>query len=184
MNQINARHRHLIDHKLQGVLLAALVVLECTLLISGVIYLYVQFNAHIDANLYIIHRQSQQELLPLLLKELGLVILVMAAINTLCLIIAHKLWVRHITRVIGEFTLRLQRINDADFRALPGEHPLRHDLLLRLEQWRKQLSERYRDIHRVLDNHDVAPGQAWQEPQIRALKEQLTALSHPPSHND
>ncbi len=182
MKQINARKRYLIDHKLQGVLLVALIILECAMLIAGVIYLYFQFNAHIDANLYVIHRQSQQELLPLLLRELGLVIVVMATVNTLCLFIAHKLWVRHIRQVTNEFTFRLQRINAADFRAIPDKEPLCHDLLLRVDQWRKHLSEHYKGINQVLVSHNVATGTEWEQSQIQTLHEQLKAFSHSPMH--
>lgn len=146
----NQRRRKLIDARLQGILLVALVVLEVGLLAGATLYLFHQFSVIIDQNLFVIHRSAQRPLLPAFLKEMGTVVMIMSVLNTLALLVAHKLWVRHIQVVTQDFRDRLERIRALDFRAHDDRAGPRHEVLERLEQWRQAEDRRYAELAGLL----------------------------------
>ena len=140
------RSRLLVDKSQQGRLLLALVVLETTLLIVAVVYLYQRFSALIDANLVTLHRTTQTALLPELLHQLGWVLLVMGVVNTLALFAAHGLWTRHLSAVIRDFRRRLERIGSLDLRPLKPDTNVSHEVLDALEAWREQEQKRLQQV--------------------------------------
>ncbi len=145
------RRRQFIDAQLQGRLLAALVLLEVTMLMSATLYLYLRFSAIIDANLFTIHRSSQTELLPEFLAQMGWVVLVMSLVNTLALLAAHTLWVGHIQRVVKAFRLRLEQIGRLDLRSFKKSGSIEHKVIDSIESWRLQEQQRLQQIHLQID---------------------------------
>lgn len=145
------RRRQFIDARLQGRLLVALVLLEVSMLGLATLYLYLRFDAIIDANLFMIHRSAQTELLPEFLQQMGWVVLVMSVVNTLALLAAHALWIGHIKRVVKAFRLRLARIGELDLRPLPQSDTIEHNVIDSIEAWRSHEQQRLQQIHLLLD---------------------------------
>ena len=108
-----------IDSKLQGQLVRALVVLEVSLFAAACFYLYFALAGIIEERLYIIHGADRVDLLPLMLRELGLVVLVCGVINVLAVFIAHGLWVHQIRSVLAQLHLRMERVRQLDLRVAP-----------------------------------------------------------------
>lgn len=148
------RRRHFIDTKLQGRLLVALVLLEVIMLGLATLYLYLRFSAIIDANLFVIHRPAQTELLPEFLAQMGWVVLVMSLVNTLALLAAHALWSGYIKRVVQAFRLRLAQIARLDLRPCQQADTIHHSVIERIESWRVQEQHRLGNIHRLITQLD------------------------------
>lgn len=144
------RRRKLLDLRLQGGLLVALVVLELAMLIVGMLYLYVQFSAAIEANLFTIHRTARVALLPVFLEEMAKVVVTMGVINTLALLLANHLWVGHIRQVLSAFRARLQRIEALNLRRAGTNEPVRHEVITLLDQWRQREGIRAQQIDALL----------------------------------
>lgn len=144
------RRRKLLDLRLQGGLLVALVLLELAMLIVGMFYLYVQFSAAIEANLFTIHRTARVALLPVFLEEMAKVVVTMGVINTLALLLANHLWVGHIRQVLSAFRARLQRIEALNLRRAGTNEPVRHEVITLLDQWRQREGIRAQQIDALL----------------------------------
>ncbi|WP_210397871.1 hypothetical protein [Motiliproteus sediminis] len=146
------RRRKLIDLRLQGWLLLALVVLETAMLVAAMIFLYFRFSAAIEANLFTIHRSAQQPLLPLFLKEMAIVIVTMGVINTLALILANGLWMGHIKRVLAAFRQQLQKVGRLDLTPGLSDPQPEHEVLALLESWRAREVARCERVDELLEH--------------------------------
>ena len=145
------RKRRFIDSRLQGRMLIALVLLEVTMLLVAMIYLYQSFSSIIDANLFTIHRTAQRSLLSEFLEQMGWVLLVMSITNTLALFGAHALWAGYIRRVIQSFRWRLQRIGSLNLRAQEAPETVDHLVLEGLELWRVQEQVRLQQVQLLVE---------------------------------
>ncbi len=135
-NGASLRRTVFIDSGLQGRLLVALILLETSMLIAALIYLYLKFSGIIEANLYTIHLSSRTALLPLFIEEMITVILVMSVTNTIALIAAHQLWRKQVKTTTSAFVRRLRRFQALDFRQHP-EDSHAHKVLSLLYRWQK-----------------------------------------------
>ncbi|MEH6811413.1 MAG: hypothetical protein V7677_02680 [Motiliproteus sp.] len=125
-----------IDTSLQGRLLAALILLETSMLIAALIYLYLKFNGIIEANLFTIHFSSRADLLPQFFEQMIRVILIMSLTNTVALMVAHHLWGSQIKSTMSAFVHRLRRFQALNFRRHDAEKQP-HKVLVLLHQWQQ-----------------------------------------------
>ncbi|MEH6824466.1 MAG: hypothetical protein V7629_11205 [Motiliproteus sp.] len=176
------RKRLLIDKRLQGRLLVALVLLETSMLVAAMFYLYQRFSTIVDANLFTIHRSAQVSLLPEFLQQMGWVVLVMSIVNTLALLAAHALWTGRFNQVLQSFRKQLQRIATLDLRPLEQAEKTAHEVLEGLELWRAQEQVRLQQVRLQVDSivAQVAPGerQVQLRPQLLSLR-RLLKPTHP-----
>jgi len=171
------RRRKLVDRRLQGILLVGLVALELGMLGGAMLYLYGQFSATIDANLFTVHRTAQTPLLPTFLKQLGGVVVVMGVVNTLALLLANFLWVGYIKRVIGAFRARLERISRLDLTQPVEAGEAQHEVLQLLESWRCREVIRAAQIERLLAQLPHPSDEvAVDEARLRQVVQQLDAI--------
>ncbi|MEH6471266.1 MAG: hypothetical protein V7752_08450 [Halopseudomonas sp.] len=148
---LQQRKRVFVDSRLQGRMLVVLVLLEVTMLLIAMIYLYSSFSTIIDTNLFTIHRSTQTSLLPEFLKQMGWVVLVMSTTNTLALFAAHALWAGYIDKVILAFRLRLERIGLLNLRSLPSAETSDHSVLDGIELWRVQEQVRLQQVRLLVE---------------------------------
>ncbi len=175
------RKRLLIDKHMQGRLLVALVLLETSMLVAAMFYLYQRFSTIVDANLFTIHRSAQVSLLPEFLQQMGWVVLVMSIVNTLALLVAHALWTGLLNQVLQSFRKHLQRIATLDLRPLEESEKTAHEVLDGLELWRAQEQLRLQQISLQVDSivTQVEPGerQVLLRSQLLSLR-RLLKLTH------
>lgn len=131
------RTRRFVDFKVQGALSVALVLLELVLFIGALGYLYVQFSQLLENNLYTIHQSTQQDLLIVMLKAVGFIVLVMSFVNLAAVVFAHAVWQRYVGAVLHVFRWRLIEFKQGNFdRKIQGSDTS-HGLLDHMEQWRQ-----------------------------------------------
>jgi len=170
------RRRKLVDRRLQGGLLIALIALELGMLCAAMLYLYLQFSAAIEANLFTIHRSAQAPLLPAFLKEMALVVVSMGVINTLALLVANHLWVGYIRRVLAAFRTRLERVAALDLGGVPPAEEPQHEVLTLLERWRRREVGRAARIDQLLARlPEPGQGRVLNEAELQQLVQQLDA---------
>lgn len=147
------RRTFYVDANLQGRLSLALVLLEVGLFVAASTYLYFALAGIIDNNLYVVHAAERQALLPQMLRELGLVVLVCAAANSVALLYTHRLWGRHVARVLGALNRRMERVRSLDLRPDPDAQRDQdaHRLLELCDRWVAAERERIVAINEVLD---------------------------------
>lgn len=129
------RHTTYLNHRLQGQLILAFLTLEISMVLISMVYLYLRFSSVIEDNLYTIHKGSQENILQLLLQELGWLVLVMGIINTLALLIGHRLWMRQINSVLEHFRTKLEQIDRLYLPYLTIITNPVHELSYLIETW-------------------------------------------------
>lgn len=178
------RKRIYVDGEIQGRLAAAMVVMEVALLLLACLYLYHAFGEIIDENLYVIHASESAPLLPRLARELGLVVVVCALVNTVALVAAHHVWARHVRQVLDGMGKRLVRVRALDLRPDPEwrHERHRHRLVELTERWIE--SERRRIVAvriaaaRLPATLPIDPDGRDAEEALAALKEAAAQLRH------
>lgn len=121
------RKIHYIDHQLQKQLVIALVVLEVTLLSIAGFILYVRLNAIVDENLYRIHFSGQPAMFSVLLKESLQIMGGLAAVNLIALLMADRIWSRHVNGIMKSLRDLLSRTRNLDLRPdneVQDQHPV------------------------------------------------------------
>ncbi len=169
------RKRVFVDADIQGRLIVALVVLEVSLLLAACAFLYMRFGAVIDGQLYVIHAADREPLFPALALELVRVVLVCAAANTVALIVAHRIWSRHVRQVLDGMRSRLDRVARLDLRPDPRwrDEPQRHRLIDLTERWIE--GERLRMVGLRIATARL-PASLPTDPDGREAQEALAAL--------
>ncbi|MEO5351088.1 MAG: hypothetical protein H7836_15815 [Magnetococcus sp. YQC-3] len=125
-----------VDFYIQMRLLIALLILQVTLTGGGIYYLFFRFKEIIEENLYRMH-YATQDLSPLLLGEAGRVVAVMLAVNLVCLLLADRVWVRYVRRLLHTFTQLASKVADLDF-CQDHDSPDQHAALERMLAWRQK----------------------------------------------
>lgn len=138
INARNRRTRRFVDFEVQGALSVALVLLELVLFLIAMGYLYVQFSQLLENNLFTIHRSAQQDLLVVMLKAIGFIVLVMSFVNLLAVGIAHALWQRYVGAVLQVFRRSLIAFKKGDFDHKIQGKDTSSGLLGHMEQWRQR----------------------------------------------
>ncbi len=147
------RERIYVDSRIQMWMLIGLVLLETLLASGGVVYLYFRYKAIIEENLYRIHHTSP-DIFTLLLAETGWVVLILLGINVLGLLIADRLWVWYVKRVLGTFTALACKVTDLDFRA-DQESPDQHVAVDLMLAWRQKERSRLMAMRETVRTFDL-----------------------------
>ncbi|MBF0379722.1 MAG: hypothetical protein HQL69_01815 [Magnetococcales bacterium] len=132
------------DFYIQKRLLFALVLMEVSLVVASVVYLYFRFHNIINESFYRIH-QLPHSVQAIFLEETGKVILYLLAINLLALLIADRWWVRYIRSVLSSFGMLADKMADLDLR-IDQELEAKHESLDMMLNWRKGERERAKNI--------------------------------------
>ncbi|PIW28148.1 MAG: hypothetical protein COW30_08440 [Rhodospirillales bacterium CG15_BIG_FIL_POST_REV_8_21_14_020_66_15] len=159
MNSPGDHHEIYLDNRIQGVMLIALVVMEATLTLGGIGVLYNRYTTIIDANLYRIHADTNgPTLLELMLTSLGEVLLVILVVNIAALVVADRIWVFFVRRVLKDFREQLQRMSRLDFRIRQNSEG-RHRILDSVLEWTITENER----HKLLRDEMEALSKAFEQ---------------------
>ena len=138
------------DHGLQGYLLAGLILLEITLVLLLLFYLFSELNQIIESHLYRIHNTrsaSWPEILSLLATAMAGFLIV----NIVALYLAHLIWGRYVRNTISLFSSGLDRIILRDFSGLPPSAPGQHRIIDLLEDWYSRERQRCQSIELQLE---------------------------------
>lgn len=146
-SETHVRRKLYLDRKIQGVLLTCLIVLEVLLGLAGIWVLYNQYSSIIDASLYRIHPDPDAPTLAeIMLGAMGQVIAAIFAINIVALVVADRIWVWYVRKVIASIEGSLTRIASLDLRADTDRSGL-HRIIDTINRWRDQEHERCSQIH-------------------------------------
>ena len=176
MNQPQQHHRrrqHLIDKKVQGQFLTALVIIEVLIFALGMMMVYQDMQAVMEDNLYRVHQHVQGGR-PLLLKQLLLTVPWIIGVNIVLLIIADRIWQRNVQVIVAELQAVLEKVRKLDLRGY-HVHGDQHEVLQQAEHWFGVERERYHQLHTGV--HQL-PEQLEDSDQhgVTQLRNQLNAL--------
>lgn len=144
------RKHHYNDHRLQGLLISVLIIIELLLVIALLVYLFAEFNRVIDGRLYRIHgghAQSWPEFISLLAGAVGAFLL----LNTMLLFLAHLVWDRYVARTVEQFSNGLERMGGLDFSADGESSAGQHRIIKLLAAWRDKERQRNTGITLLVD---------------------------------
>ncbi len=133
------------DQKLQGYLLAGLIILEFVLVLLMLLYFFVELNNIIDAHLYRLH-DTQTASWPEILSLLALTMGGFLIVNITALYFAHLVWGRYVKQTIYLFSAGLDKIIARDFSDNPPTHSSHHHIIVLLETWLSKEQRRNRQI--------------------------------------
>ena len=138
------------DHRLQGYLITALVLIELLLVLALLAYLYVEFNRVIDARFYRIHGSDEASwpaFLTLLAQAVGGFLLVNAA----ALYLAHLIWDRYVKHTVDLFADGLDKMIALDFGGAAEARARQHRIIDLLDSWRARERQRNAEIAHLVD---------------------------------
>ena len=161
--QYSMRKKRYVSHKIQGSLLAALIILQVILITLATLYLYFSFNDIMDQQIYSIHQSRQGEILELFFMELIKVIIVFSVINLLVLFGVYLIWDRYLKGVLSEFAHELENIKALDFADIKQCTPYVHEVICLVQQWKytekkrcTELTELLQQLEQQIDAQDDA----------------------------
>jgi hypothetical protein len=138
------------DHKLQGYLLVALIVLELVLVALLLSFMYVEINRIIEGHLYRLHNTNTASW-PEMLLLLASAMAVFMIVNIAALYLAHLIWGRYVKQTIRLFSAGLDRIIALDFSGRLDSTPGHHQIIDLLETWFAKEQDRNRQIARQVE---------------------------------
>jgi hypothetical protein len=151
------RKKYYVDHIMQKWLLAALVILECTLTGLAIWGLYAALGEVIDRNMYRVHFSPDDNMLRDFFIDGAKILIGTGVVNFTAIIVADRIWafyVRSIVRGIDKVMLAAQHL---DLTAQRGVRRT-HAVLDRLLRWQRAEGLRLRRIrHSVRHLPDTLP---------------------------
>jgi hypothetical protein len=157
------------DHRLQGRLLAALILLQVTLVLSLLAYLHIELNGLIESHLYSFHSAkpaSWPEIFSLLLFTIGIFL----CVNLAALYLAHLIWGRYVAQTIELFSAGLERMIELDFSADLPAGAAHHRIIELLANWFDKERQRNRDIAQQLNRLQAYAGRQLGESERAELQ--------------
>lgn len=172
-----------VDFNIQIRMLIALIVLETGGIVAAITYLYLDFSAIIQAQMYRIHHQPET-LFSILLTETGQVLVVLLGVNLLAIFVADRIWVHYVGRVLGAFRVLADKVSDLDF-SQDRKPTVKHDVLNRMRTWRTKERMRILALHDNLQAiekeadfvHDPTSKEAIYQHLLK-MQQTLPAYSH------
>lgn len=166
------RHRHYIDARLQGRLLAWLVAGELLLFAAALIAVGWGMDAAVEASLYRVHQSSDS--LPVLLRQLAWIVPIVLVVNLLAVAWAERRWRRRVTDIVARLEPLLARIGRGDLRPLPdAPDPTNHPVLDAARDWHDRERARFLAARRIID---ALPDDPATDPD--AVRKALAELKH------
>lgn len=142
--QSHQRNVTYIDQALQKWLLVALVALEVLILLGAGAILYFRLDAAVEDSLYRVHLASQPSMLSVLLKESVQIVVGLIAVNLIALLVADRIWARHVRGILGALRIILQSVQDLDLREeTVSEISPRHEILVVGLEWHRTERKRH-----------------------------------------
>ena len=142
--QPHQRNVTYIDQALQKWLLVALVVLEVLILVGAGAVLYFRLDAAVEDSLYRVHMAGQPSMLSVLLKESVQIVVGLIAVNLIALLVADRIWARHVRGILGALRIILQSVRDLDLREeTVSEISPRHEILVVGLEWHRTERKRH-----------------------------------------
>lgn len=166
------------DHKLQGYLLVALIVLELVLVALLLTYMYIEINRIIEGHLYRLHNTNTASW-PEMLLLLGSAMAAFLIVNIAALYLAHLIWGRYVRQTIRLFSAGLDRIIALDFSGRLQSPPGHHQIIDLLETWFAREQDRNRQIALQLERlngYAAGPLAAQQRQELRQILNQYRSL--------
>lgn len=145
----NRRHTVYIDHIMQKWLLAAMVILECTLTAGAIGGLYWVLTGIIDDHMYRIHFSPDDDMLAEFAVEGAKILAGTGVVNLIAILLADRIWAAYVQSIVGginRVTFAAQRL---DLRAQSGVRRT-HAVLDRLLRWQRAEGLRLRRIRHSL----------------------------------
>jgi len=172
------RRRKLVDARIQGRLLGALLAVEVALVIAALWVLYLRVGAVIDQNLYRVHHAGLPSLGELLLPAVVAASIVLLALNCVVVLAIERQWAAQVRAIVARFGELARRTGELDFSpydAAPDAHPAVREM----QAWREALSARHGAVRvaaaRLDPDVDARDAQAVarQRAALRAIREAL-----------
>jgi hypothetical protein len=146
----NRRKIKYVDKDIQGYLMTLLITLELLMVIIAILYLHQSFNQIFDATIFKTHPNKEQPLYISLLIEMFWVVAVMSSINFIALFIAHKLWVRHINKIIVFLTKTMNCTKQLSLQFPTSAQVPHHDLTTQIKCWQTHEIKRATKINNLI----------------------------------
>ena len=179
---IEQRKQFYIDQKLQGYLLAGLIILEIVFVCLLLFYLYDEINLIIEDRLYRIHSvdaTSWPEIFTLLTVTMSSFVV----INILALFLAHLIWGRYVKQTIILFSAGLDKIIALDFSDSLTSMQSHHRMIDLMEQWFEKEQKRNREVSIQIDCLSGYEGKVIEQKDRENLKQILDDYRRLLTHN-
>ncbi|HEC16444.1 MAG TPA: hypothetical protein ENI99_07745 [Sedimenticola sp.] len=141
------RRCHYVDVRIQGGLVAALVLFEAVVLGAAMLVLYYNLDQVIEEQLYRIHI-TPRDGMPVLVSELFALVPYIIFANVAVVLCIDWAWSRYVNRIIEPLKERLRSAGSLDLRAMPAGN-IRHEVLDKADAWVQEESRRYRKLQRL-----------------------------------
>ena len=144
------RRQYFIDQKVQGNLLAVLVIVQLGLVSVLLLILYGDINTLIEEHIYRIHSKGVNSWLEIL-RLLAITMTTFLALNIFLLYVAHTAWSRYIKKIISQFSLVLDHIMKREFSDSMLPVKSGHPMMQLVQQWYTEEKQRRLEIDGLLD---------------------------------
>lgn len=166
------RRQYYTDQKIQGYLLAGLIVIEVSLVIVLMYFLYGDVNELIEQNIYQIHTRGSDSW-GQIFSLVTIAIVSFLAINVVLMFLAHRVWSRYIQSTISQFSLVLDRILGFEFDAPLHLGDGNHQMMQLVQKWFDKEKKRHDKVDRLLERLSRFEGSSLNENEQQQLKKTL-----------
>jgi hypothetical protein len=150
------RHIFYVDRSIQRPFIAALVLVEITLVAIAIAVAYWRLNVVIDESLYRVHITEFGPVWMRLAKEAAWILGAFAAVNILSLVVVESIGSQFERLVLKDLGRLNRKIEHLDFSVDAGERNT-HDVLTLALVWRAKERSRFVAVRRQLDEMKVLP---------------------------
>jgi hypothetical protein len=173
------------DYLIQRRLLILMTILEVSLALAAVTFLYFRFEAIVEARIYRFHNSSISVLQEYWLT-IAIILGVIVVCNLIAIVVAHFVWVKYVNTVIARLGHDLERIARLDFSKDESRSKAIHPVLQDLDSWieaeRNLNTEIHRSLAEVRAESDPARMLAWARRMAARLpkadSQQVASSSH------
>lgn len=170
------RRRHYVDGRLQGRLVAGLVIFEVLLFSAAMYVLYQDLTDVVEQNMYRAHA-AEHRTLPLLFAELLRIGAVLIGINVVAVVAVTYRWRARVDGILGKLERLLSSVRALDFRDVEDVET-GHEVLESAVKWKRRERERCEKIRAAVASLDpnVDPAGTRTTDDTRAGLQQLREL--------
>lgn len=152
--QAGRRRCSYIDGRIQGWLVAAIVLFEMLLILIGMLFLYYDLNHLIESQVFLVH-PAGQEGSSVLVKHLIMVVAVIIVANIVLVALIEYVWSGYIAKIIWPLRQALQAVISLDLRNRPAPAVLQHEVLEKAGEWFRCERLRYFQLRQLAQKLDV-----------------------------
>ena len=148
----NRRKIKYVDKNIQGYLMMLLIILDVTMVIAAMLYLYFSFNSIFEESIYLIHQSAHKPFYIKFIFEMVKVVVVMSLINVIALFIANRIWINYIKKIINYLNSTMNCVKHLSVKFPPANDVPTHDLSDQIARWQRHEVTRANNIHAIIDN--------------------------------